>query len=236
MNIVQNNISNTLQTELQNILNLNYDYFNLSDSKLINHKLIYCNKWKVNEYDYLVDLLKNESSHLKNTFENNTLIQINIINAPPDCNDQLFHIDYEGDSISYFIPYVQLSPLNGTEYLEFKDKQNYQKYYNILLEMSKLYLDRDEIISYLSKINLVFNSDYCFSFATSNAFSLIEMPNYVYHRGQKNKTNQNRLMLNILFSIDNKYDYPADKIILDSEIDEIDRVNEILLKRMKNML
>jgi hypothetical protein len=38
-------------------------------------------------------------------------------------------------------------------------------------------------------------------------------------------------MVNILFSINNAYSYPIDEIISDSEIDEIDRCEEILQKR-----
>ena len=236
MNIIKNNISNNLKMELNNILEKNINYFNDSNSKLINHKLLYCNKWEENKYEYLLQLLKNECTHLQTTFDNNSLIQINLINAPPDCNDQLFHIDYNGDSISYFIPFVELNSLNGTEYLEFTDSKLYLSHYKILLEMSSLYLDRNEIISYLSKLDLVFGSDYRFSCATSEAFALLCMPNYVYHRGQKNKTNKNRIMLNILFSINNSYDYPCDKIILDSEIDEIDRVGNILKKRGEGII
>ena len=49
MNIIKNNISNILQNELDYILKNNLDYFLKSDSKLINHKLLYCNKWDKNE-------------------------------------------------------------------------------------------------------------------------------------------------------------------------------------------
>lgn len=236
MNIIKNNISNILQNELDYILKNNLDYFLKSDSKLINHKLLYCNKWDKNEYSYLINLLENECPHLRNTFANNTLIQINLINAPPDCNDQIFHIDYLGDSISYFIPFVELNSLNGTEFLEFTDTKLYSSFFNTLLEMSSLYLDRNEIISYLSKFGLAVGLDYRFSFATSDMYALICMPNYVYHRGQKNKTNKNRIMLNILFSINNSYDYPDDKIIVDSEIDEKDRKNIILEKRKQGVV
>ena len=61
------------------------------------------------------------------------------------------------------------------------------------------------------------------------------MPYYVYHRGQKNKTTTNRLMLNILFSIGNKFSYPIEEYILDSEIDEEARYAKILEIR-KNMV
>ena len=57
------------------------------------------------------------------------------------------------------------------------------------------------------------------------------MPYYVYHRGQKNKTTTNRLMLNILFSIGNNFNYPIEEYILDAEIDEESRAEIILAIR-----
>ena len=77
-----------------------------------------------------------------------------------------------------------------------------------------------------------YNVNYCFKCANSDKYALIEMPNYVYHRGQKNKTDHNRIMLNILISINNEYDYPIDEIITDSEVDEAQRLEYILKKRM----
>lgn len=231
MNLIQSYVSDTLKTALD-ILNAdNITHFS-SSNPLINHKLLYCNKWKENKYEYLVDLLKNECPHLANTFANNTLVQINFINAPPDCNEQLFHIDYLGDSISYFIPLVELSDLNGTEYLYFYDNNNYFVYYTLMLEMSEKYFTKKEVIEYMNIKGLYFEKDYCFKCANGPSYSIIEMPNYVYHRGQKNKTGYHRIMLNILFSINNSYEYPIDEIILDSEVDEKQRINYILKKRM----
>jgi hypothetical protein len=57
------------------------------------------------------------------------------------------------------------------------------------------------------------------------------MNNLIYHRGQKNKTNQKRIMLNILFSRNNAYDYPVDEVIADSEVDEDQRYDKILQKK-----
>jgi hypothetical protein len=235
MEIIKKQISLKLQDTLKTIFQENIDYYNM-ETQLINHKILYCNKWVNNKYDYLIPLLKSEDPHLMNTFENNTLIQINIINAPPDCTDQLFHIDYLGDSLSYFIPFVELTDLNGTEYLFFYNSDNYSNYSENLQYMSDKYFDRNEIIDYLSKINLIYMKDYCFKCANSTPFSLIYMNNLIYHRGQKNKTNVKRIMLNILFSINNKYDYPTDEIVPDSEIDEIDRSSTILEKRKQDMM
>lgn len=232
MEVVKKQISATLQTELEAVLQTHLNHFT-TPSKLINHKLLYCNKWKENNYAYLIPLLYEECGELKRDIEENTLLQINIINAPPDCVDQLFHIDYLGDSISYFIPFVELSDLNGTAYLNFINPDNNLVYYNDLLKMSALYLSQPDIIEYLANLQLKLGVDYEFKAANSDAFGLLRMPNYVYHRGQKNKSGKDRLMLNILFSINNAYEYPVDEIITDSEIDEVDRAANILKIRQE---
>jgi hypothetical protein len=234
MNYIKNQVSLELRSELESLLKTHLDHFTKS-SKLINHKLLYCNKWEKNIYSYLIPLLYSECAELKHDIDMYTLLQINIINAPPDCVDQLFHIDYLGDSISYFIPFVELSDLNGTAYLNFTDPRNNIIYYEELLKMSSIYLTQSEIIEYLRKLNLTLDIDYTFLAANSDAFALLRMPNYVYHRGQKNRTNKDRFMLNILFSINNSYTYPTDEVVPDSEIDEIDRAKEILDKRNYNI-
>ena len=231
MNVIKKQISAPLQSELETILQTHLNHFT-NPSKLINHKLLYCNKWPENKYEYLIPLLYAECVELKEDIEKYTLLQINIINAPPDCVDQLFHIDYLGDSISYFIPFVELTELNGTAYLKFCDPQNNLVYYEELLKMSALYLTQEQIMTYLSNLELQLGRDYEFKAANADAFGLLRMPNYVYHRGQKNRSGKDRLMVNILFSINNAYDYPIQEIIEDSEIDEIQRADEILKKRV----
>jgi hypothetical protein len=230
MNVIEKSVTNVLINELNKLRLEMLPHFS-SGNKLINHKLLYCNKWNENKYEYLVDLLKNESPYLKVSFEKYTLLQINFINAPPDCNDQLFHIDYLGDSISFFIPLVELSDLNGTEYLYFYDNDNYMKYFPLMLEMSDKYFSKPEAREYMESKGFKYGVDYSFKCANSNPYALIEMPNYVYHRGQKNKTGHNRIMLNILLSINNAYEYPTDEVITDSEVDEAQRYEYILKKR-----
>jgi hypothetical protein len=237
MDVIKQSVSKNLKQALQE---LDTNYFIKSSNNLINHRVFYCNKWKDDQNKVgskILDLIKVECEHLKNTFENNTLIQINLINAPPDCNNQLFHLDYKGDSVSYFIPLVELSDLNGTEYLYFFEEKNYKIYYENLLYMSDNYLDKQDAINYLTNtLHLKINIDFVFKCANSDAFSLLYMPHYVYHRGQKNKTNKNRIMLNILFSIENKFDYPIEEYILDAEIDEAERSERILeIRKNKNI-
>jgi hypothetical protein len=153
------------------------------------------------------------------------------LNAPPDCKNQLFHIDYQGDSLSYFIPFVELTDLNGTEYLYFYDKSKYLLHYDLFLNITEKYFDKNNTIQYLSTIGMVLDQDYTFKYANSEEFGLIYMPNYVYHRGQKNKTNVNRTMLNIVFSIANKFDYPVVDNIIDPELDETERQKQVELLR-----
>ena len=229
MEVLKPIVSPNLQKALQQ---LDLDYFVKSTNDLINHKVFYCNKWTEEQNEKgqaIVNTLKEECPHLKESFRTKTLIQVNIICAPPDCNNQLFHMDYKGDSESYFIPLVPLSDLNGTEYLHFTDKRNYKLYFDNLLYMSDNYLDKPDAIDYLiQKLGLKANVDFAFKCANSDAYALLFMPYYVYHRGQKNKTPINRLMVNVLFSIGDKFNYPTEEYILDAEIDEEGRAETIL--------
>ena len=237
MEVIERIVSDELKQALQK---LNLNYFNNSNNNLINHRVFYCNKWNDDDNKtglLVLELLKKECDHLKNSFKNNTLIQLNIINAPPDCNSQLFHIDYQGDSASYFIPLVELSDLNGTEYLHFYDKKKYIQFYSTFLSMSDNYLDKKDIIEYFkNKHDLNLDVDFTFKCANSEPYALLYMPYYVYHRGQKNKTNTNRLMLNILFSVGNNFSYPIEEYILDSEIDEEARYKKILEIRKNTVI
>jgi len=229
MEVLKTIVSPNLQNAIQQ---LDIDYFVKSTNGLINHKVFYCNKWLKEQNTIglpIVQALQEECPHLKESFRTKTLIQVNIICAPPDCNNQLFHMDYQGDSESYFIPMVPLSDLNGTEYLHFTDQRNYKVYFNDLLYMSDHYLDKQDAIDYLiQKLGLKLTTDFSFKCANSDAYALIFMPYYVYHRGQKNKTPINRLMVNVLFSIGDKFNYPTEEYILDAEIDEEGRAETIL--------
>ena len=146
MELLLPQVSEKLKSALQE---LDIMYFIKSSNNLINHRVFYCNKWTEEQNKIglpILKALKEECQHLKSMFDQHTLIQINIINAPPDCNNQLFHIDYQGDSESYFIPLVELSDLNGTEYLYFFEAKNYKIYYEEVKNMSNTYLTQEEAI------------------------------------------------------------------------------------------
>ena len=103
--------------------------------------------------------------------------------------------------------------------------------------MSDHYFTKNDIIDYLTNtLGLKINTDFVFKCANSSHYALLYMPYYVYHRGQKNKTTTNRLMLNILFSIGNKFNYPIEEYILDAEIDEESRAKSILEIRQNSVI
>ena len=63
MNVIEKSVSNVLINELESLKLTNLSHFN-SGNALINHKLLYCNKWSENKYEYLVKYLT-LSFHLK---------------------------------------------------------------------------------------------------------------------------------------------------------------------------
>ena len=171
---------------------------------------------------------------MKYYIDNYKLIYIQLIRSPVNCNDQFFHLNYNGDCSTYIIPLTEFNKLNGTKYLFFYDELNYEKYFYYLLKLSDEVLNDEDIISKLYDIGLIYEKDYIFNNYVSDEYSLITLPNYVLHRGVKNKTNNDRLAFFICFSLKNSYDYKlydTDKEIIqnDTEVDE-DLINETLVK------
>jgi hypothetical protein len=130
------------------------------------------------------------------------ILYYGFIISQPNNKNQYFHIDYKGKTITYFIPLVNLSNKNGTEYLYFYDSSYYMKYFHIFIDITKRYIDRNDVISYLEKYNLFNMKDYEFRFANAQAFSVLLLPYYVFHRGEINETNENRIMFQITLEIE----------------------------------
>ena len=91
-------------------------------------------------------MLKDESNIFRLDSEKYDLFYFGFIQSLPKCDNQLFHIDYFDKTITYFIPMIELTDLNGTEYVEFNN------YSNSLLDISNKYLYKKDIINYLSNI------------------------------------------------------------------------------------
>jgi hypothetical protein len=100
-------ISNQFITEIKN----NYTKIKneLDDNnKNINYINIYNKKWKTEKNNNILKNYVDKEIACKN------IITLSYISAPSNCNNQEFHIDYEGETITYFIPLIELTDLNGT--------------------------------------------------------------------------------------------------------------------------
>jgi len=200
MDLVHEKISNSFIYELKKIV-LEYNNFFEVRNNNINYVNLYQKNLKLNKYDYLLNYI-NEIKILKDSIMRYNILYYGFIISQPNNKNQYFHIDYKGKTITYFIPLVNLSNKNGTEYLYFYDDTNYMKYFHIFIDITKIYVDRKDIISYLEKYNLFNLKDYEFRFANAEAFSILLLPYYVFHRGKINETNENRIMFQITLEME----------------------------------
>jgi hypothetical protein len=224
MNIIKNSISDSLIFDINQIFTDNKHLFNCKKSHKINYINLYHKDWKNNKYDNFIDKLRLESESIDNSFIDYDLHYFGFIQSYPNCDNQHFHIDYFGQSITYFIPLTELTDLNGTEYLLDIDNKISPK---ILLSISNKYINRYEIINALKNYN------FKFKYANANKYSLIELPSNVLHRGRKNETNKNRIMFQMIFTKKgSNIDIMSDHFINDAELD--DKNKDLILENRKS--
>lgn len=237
MNIIKTTLHSNLKKNINNLLFENLSLF--KENSKINYINIYHKDWLLepnkNNYSLLINRLKSESHIIRDTFVNYDLHYFGFIQSQPNCDNQHFHIDYFGKSTTFFIPLIDLTNKNGTEYLYFYDKINYKKYFDILLNISNNYIEKEDIINYLESNNLSYKKDFEFKIANAKKYSIIEMPYYVFHRGKTNETEENRLMFQITFTIkNNNIDIINDKVINDAELD--DKNKDVILKNRNKII
>lgn len=191
----------------------------------INYVNIYHRSWNINNCEKIIDNLKNKYS-----FDTSKLISLGFISAPVNCDNQFFHIDYKGNTNTYFIPLIDLNNNNGTEYIEFDNK-----FYNInLLDklniISNIYLSQDDVVNHLSKIDVNPNT-YKFKFLNCEKWCMVKLPYYCLHRGRTNNGFCDRIMFQIVFYKDDalNYNIPNEHYYDDAELD--DEKNKILDNR-----
>ena len=232
MNIINNKISNELIINLKKIFDENKNLFDENNNK-INYINIYHKDWKINKYQDLIEQLKLESNILNNYIVNNNICYMGFIQSYPNCDNQYFHLDYFGKTITFFIPFLDLNFLNSTEFLYFYNNDDYNKYFKNLLDISNKFIKKEDLINYLSNnLNLIYKKDFELKNINTNMFSLLEMPNYLLHRGIKNLSDKNRIMFQITFLINNddinNLNINSKKFINDAELD--DENKELILK------
>lgn len=222
MNIIKVPVSKKLSYNINKMFNYNKQFLN--NNNKINYINIYHKMWpenKNNIYKYLIEMLKSESPVFCNTLMSHDVHYFGFIQSLPNCDNQHFHIDYFGKSITFFIPLTDITNMNGTEYLHFNNNLNYKKYFSKMLELSNKYTNKNDIINKLNDINLVYKKDYDFRIVNCEKYSLIEMQNYVFHRGKTNETNETRAMFQItLTQKDCKLNIMDHMVIEDAELDD----------------
>ena len=200
MIVVEERINDSFINELKKIVMEYNNFFEMKNNN-INYINLYQKNLNLNKHLYLLEYIK-EIVPICNDLIKYNILYYGFIVSQPNNKNQYFHIDYKGKSVTYFIPLVNLSNKNGTEYLYFYDNSNYIKYFNLFLEITKIYINREDVITFLEKYNLFYMKDYEFKYANCNAFSVILLPNYVFHRGKTNETDEYRIMFQITLELE----------------------------------
>lgn len=198
--IVQTSINEQFISELKKIV-LEYNNFLELKNNNINYINLYQKNLQLKKHDYLLDYIK-EIEPINESLKYNSILYYGFIIAQPNNKNQYFHIDYKGKTVTYFIPLVCITNMNGTEYLYFYDTANYDKYFDVFIQITKKYITQNEVISYLETIGLFHKKDYEFRFANCDAFSVIKLPRNVFHRGKTNETNEYRIMFQITLELE----------------------------------
>jgi len=232
MNIIAERISDDLKDYLLEKLQFYENTFDPEMSCITS--VVLTDRFNTTKHDdKLITLLK-QNYKLKFMFDKYNLVNITIMHAPINSKPQFFHLDYNGTATSYFIPLTNLTELNGTEYIEFKNPYENIKFFDLFLEINNEVLSKNDIILKLKDNNLHNNVDYEFKILCCDAFSLVELPHYIFHRAQSNKTRFKKYIVAIEFSInENSFTYTPYKNYTDQELDEGPTVDAT--KKKKNI-
>ena len=213
-------IKKKIGSQLKNYITENYSkvekILNKQNNK-INYINIYHRSWT--NYNKCGTMI----AHLKDKYllDTNKLISLGFIAAPINCDEQFFHIDYKGKTNTYFIPLVDLDDKNGTEYLEFNDKNYNISLLDKLNSISNKYLSKNDVVNALNNLDVKSDS-YKFKYINGNKWCMVQMPYYCLHRGKTNNGLLDRIMFQMVFNKDNmsKHDVPNDDYYNDAELDD----------------
>lgn len=199
------------------------------ENKRISHINIYHRDWQNNSCDEIIEILKNDYA-----IDVNNIISLGFITSQVNCFDQHFHIDYEGKVNTYFIPLIDLDDNNGTEFVKFNDVNLNKNMIDKLINITNDFIDRKDVEKEFIKMNIK-DTDYKFCYLNSPKWSIVFMPNYVFHRGQSNKGTQSRTMFQITLVNDNNTNpvISNEVKIYDSELDEdISVISKLIINRL----
>lgn len=224
MELVETSINNNLKNLILKAYHKIEKTLNQQNDRTHHLNFYHCN-WDVKN-DLSVQILKNLEKEYN--IKSKDVLSFGFISSQPECKDQHFHIDYKGVTHTYFIPLCDITDKNGTDYLEFKSSVKNISLFKDLKKIGDRFITREGVSGYLNSINVDPN-EYTFKILNSPAFSLVYLPNYVLHRGTKNREEYIKVMFQIIMKafpeakVSDKVEYK------DSELDEDDDVIEILL-------
>jgi len=241
MEIINNSINNQLILLLEKTSKDIFNSINVDKTK-IGYYNIYHNKWsqeKNNKYIDLIDKIITEIYQNESNFIiKDKILYAGFIYSFPDCDTQMFHFDYANKSETYFIPLLDLTDQNGTEFLAFNNTIDYKNNFEILNNINNKYLSKDDVKKYLFENNIN-ETEYIFKIHNTNAYSLYKLPKNVLHRGKKNETDKLRVLFQLVTIEDTKYieNILSDEIILNAQLDDnysIKDLNKFYLLKFNN--
>jgi hypothetical protein len=171
----------------------------------------------------MIAMFAQEHPRIAHIARHHPLANIQIMVAPPGNDVQRFHYDFRAEeTYTFIVPYVPFTDLNGTVYVHFYDPRHYHTLFDAFAFQDRMIAD-DDIHQGLIKYGLQRDIDYTVRILNADSFSVTEMPYYIIHRGQSNRTSVLRPMMTITFSQGRVFDfilYNTPQHMADSEVDE----------------
>jgi len=222
-------ITNKISLDLKKLIKLEFHKnFNLITEKnsRINHVNIFHKDWGCTSQSSgkIISILQNDYS-----IDPNCIVSLGFINSQINSYNQHFHIDYEGKTETYFIPLIDLTDVNGTEYVEFINREYNINILEELVEITDKFINRDQITKYFNSKNI---TSYKFKYLNGAKLSMVKMPYYLFHRGQSNQGTKDRTMFQIIISKTSNCVVSPEIKVMDSELDENNfQVQKLLTSR-----
>jgi hypothetical protein len=102
------------------------------------------------------------------------------LEASPGCSPQLWHVDYDGNTETLFVPLVPLTAKNGTEYVQWESVER-------AIQMLAKYGPQIEAATLTDFSRLNPAEAYEIRRAVAEPFTILRMPYYLFHRGVRNE-------------------------------------------------
>jgi len=219
-NKINENLKQQIKLKFKTVENLIKE-----NNNRINHINIFHRDWKTNDCQNLINIIKNDYN-----INTEKLISLGFITSQKNCHDQHFHIDYNGTTETYFIPLIDLTDCNGTEYVEFKNDDFNLEILDKLISINDTFILRNELEQELKKMGIN-KETYEIKILNSNKWGMVYMPNYLFHRGQSNKGGIDRTMFQIVLEVKPNAIVSNQIKINDSELDE---ENDVITKLLQS--